>query len=200
MASDQARGGIRVGANSCNGEILLVPATNARTGKDTHILLQSLPTGNGRTCVGIYYKELTPDTPHTSVGLAEDWQPGLEIVFYESAYSTMTLQHDGRIGFFLEQAPTDYSLFYQPLTLESILYGLAAACMLGAVALWFSCSCCSLAEAARSIGSSSARKSRMQRGRSIWTIMITVKRTTRNTRQSRMKLRLRIRHRMQNKR
>lgn len=123
VASDQARGGIRVGANSCNGEILLVPATNARTGKDTHILLQSLPTGNGRTCVGIYYKELTPDTPHTSVGLAEDWQPGLEIVFYESAYSTMTLQHDGRIGFFLEQAPTDYSLFYQPLTLESITGG-----------------------------------------------------------------------------
>ena len=73
--------------------------------------------------MGIYYKELTPDTPHTSVGLAEDWQPGLEIVFYESAYSTMTLQHDGRIGFFLEQAPTDYSLFYQPLTLESITGG-----------------------------------------------------------------------------
>ena len=35
----------------------------------------------------------------------------------------MTLQHDGRIGFFLEQAPTDYSLFYQPLTLESITGG-----------------------------------------------------------------------------
>ena len=39
------------------------------------------------------------------------------------AHSTMTLQHDGRIGFFLEQAPTDYSLFYQPLTLESITGG-----------------------------------------------------------------------------
>ena len=123
VASDQAQGGIRVGANSCNGEILLVPATNASTGAHTHILLQSLPTGNGRTGVSIYYKEVTASTPHTAQALAQDWHPGLQIVFYSSAYSTMTLQHDGRIGFMLEQAPTDYSLFYQPLTLEAITHG-----------------------------------------------------------------------------
>ena len=123
VASDQARGGIRVGANSCNGEILLLPATCVRTGQPTHILLQSLPTGNGRTGVSIYYRELTASTPHTSAALAADWHPGLQIVFYSSAYSTMTLQADGRIGFFLEQAPSDYSLFYQPLTLESITGG-----------------------------------------------------------------------------
>lgn len=123
VASEQAKGGIRVGANSCNGEILLIPATDCKTGLPTNILLQSLPTGNGRTCVGIYYKELTKNTPHTAQALAEDWEPGLQIVFYSSAYSTMTLQKDGRIGFYLEQAPEDYSLFYQPLTLESITNG-----------------------------------------------------------------------------
>ena len=35
----------------------------------------------------------------------------------------MTLQHAGHIGFFLEQAPASYSLFYQPLTLEGITGG-----------------------------------------------------------------------------
>lgn len=123
VASDQVQGGIRVGANSCNGEILLVPATCVRSGQATHILLQSLPTGNGRTCVGIYYKELADGMPHTSQAMATGWHPGVQVVFYSSAYSTMTLQQDGRIGFFLEQAPTDYSLFYQPLTLEGITGG-----------------------------------------------------------------------------
>ena len=123
VASDQVPGGIRVGANSCNGEILLVPATNVRSGAPTYVLLQSLPTGNDRTGVSIYYKEIPTNTPLTSMTMAQHWTPGLQIVFYESAYSTMTLQADGRIGFFLEQAPTYYSLFYQPLTLESITDG-----------------------------------------------------------------------------
>ncbi len=123
VASDQVPGGIRVGANSCNGEILLVPATCVRTGQPTHVLLQSLPTGNGRTCVGIYYKEVTGGMPHTSEAMASGWCPGVQVVFYSSAYSTMTLQHDGHIGFFLEQAPASYSLFYQPLTLEGITGG-----------------------------------------------------------------------------
>lgn len=123
VASDRTKGGIRVGANSCNGEILLVPATNVSTGHPTHILLQSLPTGNGRSSVSIFYKELTASTPHTAQALAEEWNPGLQIVFYSSAYSTMALQQDGRIGFLLEQAPKDYSLFYQPLTLEAITDG-----------------------------------------------------------------------------
>ena len=41
-----------------------------------------------------------------------------------SAYSTMTLQKDGRIGFFYEEEPGWYSMVYVPISVDAITNGL----------------------------------------------------------------------------
>ena len=45
-----------------------------------------------------------------------------------SAYSTMTLQKDGRIGFFYEEEPGYYQMIYRALTLEDITGGAWTLC------------------------------------------------------------------------
>ena len=41
-----------------------------------------------------------------------------------SAYSTMILQKDGRVGFLYEEEPGWYNIVYAPLTIETITGGL----------------------------------------------------------------------------
>jgi sialidase-1 len=40
-----------------------------------------------------------------------------------SAYSTFTLQHDGRLGFLWEERPTGYNIDYRALSVEEITNG-----------------------------------------------------------------------------
>ncbi len=124
VVSNEIKGGISVGANACNGELLKVRCINANTGKECDILLQSLPTGDNRTNVTIFFKELQDDVKYTPISLAENWTKGLEVSDRLSAYSTMIMQADGKVGFLYEEGPNDYCIVYVPLSIEEITNGL----------------------------------------------------------------------------
>ena len=49
---------------SCNGELLIVPAHRTSDGRQVHLALQSVPRGEGRQRVSIYYKELLNDSDY----------------------------------------------------------------------------------------------------------------------------------------
>lgn len=125
VASHDVEGGIRVGANSCNGEIMLVGATEAGSKRPVKLMLQSLPLGEGRRDVGFWYKEIIPNGIYSPLAFAHNWTLGLQVSTTTSAYSTMTLQRDGRIGFFYEEREKDngYDMVYVPLTIAEITGG-----------------------------------------------------------------------------
>ena len=117
------------GSNTCNGEPYLVDAVNAN-GDPVKLLLQSQPKGGGglydRRDVTIWYKEITNDN-YTSAQIAGNWTQGIQVSTQQSAYSAMTLQDDGKIAFFFEEAPCygddqakGYCMVYTPLTIEAI--------------------------------------------------------------------------------
>ena len=125
VASNNVSGGISFGGNATNGEIYRLPAINNTTGAQCDIILQSIPTGSGRSNVAIYYKELT-ETNYTPTTFAQNWTKGIEVSPIGSAYSTMILQNDGRMGFLYEEHPGDnysYCIVYVPLTIEDITNG-----------------------------------------------------------------------------
>lgn len=125
VASDQQKGGIKVGRNSTNGEILILQAKRSTDGAERILALQSLPTGNGRSDVKIYWKDITDPASYASpTAFAEHWnQDPYHVSTTGSAYSTMTVQKDGRIGFFYEEEPGWYSMVYVPISLEDITKG-----------------------------------------------------------------------------
>ena len=125
VASHDVEGGIRVGANSCNGEIMLVDAVDANSKRAVKLMLQSLPLGEGRRDVGFWYKEIHPNGIYSPLAFAHNWTKGLQVSTTTSAYSTMTLQKDGRIGFFYEEQEKDngYNMVYIPLTIAEITNG-----------------------------------------------------------------------------
>ncbi len=105
------------GGNSTNGEILIVPVVRNSDSKEMYLALQSLPTGSGRTNVGIYYKELTDvnDIAKTSY-FATDWNGYFEVSKTSSAYSSMDLQADNRIGFIYEETLTGFGKRNNPVS------------------------------------------------------------------------------------
>ena len=120
------------GSNATNGEIFLVDAKKV-DGTVAKLLLQSQPKGGSdqydRKDVTIWYKEIS-DQPYTHTDIANGWTEGLQVSEQKSAYSAMTLQQDGKIAFFFEEAPCygddhtkGYSMVYVPLTLEKITGG-----------------------------------------------------------------------------
>ncbi len=116
--------GIKVGGNSCNGEILFVECQK-EDGTPAKLMLQSLPSANDRSGVEIWYKDITDPATYTDVNtFASNWTRGLRVSPQSpdsfSAYSTMTVQRDGRIGFLYEEGPATYCIVYVPLTLEKI--------------------------------------------------------------------------------
>lgn len=119
-AKDVAQG-IKVGTNSTNGEILFVEAKDAQ-GQVRKLALQSLPAGNSRELVEIWYKDITsPDAYSSALAFASHWTRGKRVSTEGfSAYSTMCLQKDGKIGFFYEEGPATYCMVYVPLTIEEI--------------------------------------------------------------------------------
>ena len=105
------------GGNSTNGEILVVPVVRNRDGKEMYLALQSLPTGGGRSHVGIYYKELTEVADISTVaGFATDWNGFYLVTDKSSAYSSMDLQADDRIGFIYEETLTGFGRVPNPVS------------------------------------------------------------------------------------
>lgn len=117
--------GVLAVKNNTNGEILIVPARRKADGANLCVALQSVPFGPGRTNVGIYYKGLAEADYLTPEAFAANWEGRKQVSTMGSAYSTMILQHDGRIGFYYEEATfgADYTEVYIPLTLEQITDG-----------------------------------------------------------------------------
>lgn len=115
--------------NSCNGEILAVPAVRKSDGRKVNLFLQSVPLSPERRDVGIYYKELPEDvagiTPET---LASDWSGPYKVSSTQSAYSTMAVLRTGNIAFYFEETLKDdgkgYDMVYVELSLETVTEGL----------------------------------------------------------------------------
>ena len=121
--------------NGTNGEIMTLLVKDA-DGYECNIVLQSLPLGlteyqgDGRRNVGFYFKDITTKNGYQKDGendtetFAKGWERGLLVSTTQgSAYSTYTVQKDGRIGFFYEETPGGYSMVYVPLTISEITGG-----------------------------------------------------------------------------
>ena len=117
VKSTFAGSGLTPGGNSTNGEILVVPVQRNSDGKEMYLALQSLPTGGGRTNVGIFYKELTDVTDlNTVANFADDWNGFFQVSNTSSAYSSMDLQADDRIGFIYEETLTGFGRRNNPVS------------------------------------------------------------------------------------
>lgn len=127
LESNKQDHGIEVGSNSCNGEILIVygKRTDGLYDHVYPIALQSLPSGNSRSNVSIWWKQLSFNTTYnyTSELISKGWSQGLQVSKISSAYSTMCMQSDNRVAFFFEEGPNEYCMVYVPLTLEEITGG-----------------------------------------------------------------------------
>ena len=128
VATNSQTGGISFGSNSTNGDIRMIPAIKKATGELVTLAMQSVPTGSGRSNVSIFYKELANDGAYTSPAtVAQNWSSAYEVTPHNSAYSAFNPQPDGRIAFFMEEAPISmsessvgYYLCYVPLTVDEI--------------------------------------------------------------------------------
>jgi len=102
-----------------------VDATETATRRPVKLMLQSIPCGEKRYDVGIWYKEIIPNGIYSARAFAHNWTRGLQVSTTTSAYSTMTLQRNGRIGFFYEENEREngYDLVYVPLTISEITSG-----------------------------------------------------------------------------
>ena len=117
VKSTFAGSGLTPGGNSTNGEILVVPVQRNSDGKEMYLVLQSLPTGGGRTNVGIFYKELTELADFNTVAnFADGWNGYFQVSNTSSAYSSMDLQADDRIGFIYEETLTGFGKRDNPVS------------------------------------------------------------------------------------
>ena len=110
VATDQV-GNLKFGSNDTNGEPLRIG----------NVLFQSVPTGNNRSGVSIFYKTLVDDpATYTPTELSKDWKK-IQITDRESAYSSMCILPDGNIGLYYEEEPGGYSMVYVPVELDKVL-------------------------------------------------------------------------------
>lgn len=124
VTSNPSTNGIEALGNSTNGEIICVPVTRKADDKDMFLLLQSVPFGQGRANVGIYYKEL--ETLHDFISadsIAWNWDGEHQSTYLSSAYSTFCLQQDGNIAFLYEEdthgtSGGGYSIVYKNYSIE----------------------------------------------------------------------------------
>ncbi len=123
--SGASNDGVTAENNSCNGEVMIVPAQRKKDNKDVYLILQSVPLGGGRTNVGIYYKELASLADFVNAdSLAKNWDGVHQASYTSSAYSTMALQKDNTIGFLYEESTfgsgMDYTIVYKNYSIETI--------------------------------------------------------------------------------
>ena len=121
------------GSNATNGEIFCLDAKNP-AGEAVKLLLQSQPKGGSgqydRRDVSIWYKEISATATYTPNEIASNWIQGIQVSTQQSSYSAVTLQNDGKVALFFEEAPCygddytkGYSMVYVPLTTEQITGG-----------------------------------------------------------------------------
>ena len=129
-SSNDIAGGLSFGGNSTNGEIYKVKAIHKESGRICDVMLQSVPTGGDRDNVAIFYKEMEYNddgtNKYTPQTFSTGWTKGKHVSTKGSAYSTMILQADGRLGFYFEEFPGDqwsYCLVYIPYTIEDVTGG-----------------------------------------------------------------------------
>jgi sialidase-1 len=127
LTSMTADGGISNFDGGTNGEIYSVRALDVAQNKEVDLMLLSMPFGNGRANVGFYYKALDSDATYTTETFAANWTKALQVSTVNSAYSTFSIQSDGRLAFFMEEAPqlggAGYSMTYLPLSIDEITNG-----------------------------------------------------------------------------
>ena len=113
---------------SCNGELLIVPATRMSDGRNVHLALQSVPRGKGRQRVSIYYKPLLSAEDYDEpADFSWGWNR-YEVTENYSAYSTMIATQDGHIAFYHEDcndnnSTSAYDLLFQTLSIKKITDG-----------------------------------------------------------------------------
>lgn len=116
--------GINNSDSGTNGEIYLLKGVmDQKTGLKKDVMLHSVPLGSGRNNVSIWYKEIDSNTTYTPATFAADWTFGKQVSFRGSAYSTLTWQNDGRIGFLFEEEPGGYCIIYCPITVAEATGG-----------------------------------------------------------------------------
>ena len=127
VGSNEVTDGLSFGGNSTNGEIYKVKAVHKESGRICDLMFQSIPTGNDRSNVAIYYKEMEYNedgtNKYTSTTFAQGWTKGIQVSTKGSCYSTMISQADGRIAFFFEEEPSGYCMVYIPYSIEELTGG-----------------------------------------------------------------------------
>ncbi len=109
VATDQA-GDLKFGRNDTNGEVLRIGG----------VLYQSVPTGDSRSDVAIFYRPLSIDpATYTPAELSKGWKK-LPVSDRGSAYSSMCILPDGNIGIYYEEEPGGYSMVYAPINVYRI--------------------------------------------------------------------------------
>ena len=109
VVSTDVTGNLKFGRNDTNGEVLRIG----------NILFQSVPTGDSRSNVAVYYKLLSNDpATYTPTELSKNWTK-IEVSDRGSAYSSMCILPDGEtIGIFYEEEPGGYSMVYVPINIK----------------------------------------------------------------------------------
>lgn len=112
---------------SCNGELLLVPAKDTRSGQHVNVLLQSVPAANNRVNVSIYWKPLRSAADYdASSDFVNGWKR-YGVSRSTSAYSTMTLTREGDVAFLYEEhaknANAGYDIQFSRIPLAGITQG-----------------------------------------------------------------------------
>ena len=112
-----------------NGEILILKAVRVSDKKPATIALLSFPKTSGRNDVTIFWRTIEDNISLTDFVDGTKWQEKL-IKSGDSAYSTMILQSDNRIGFLYEAdgISTDYNskgyiIRYESLPISAITGG-----------------------------------------------------------------------------
>ena len=106
-----------------NGELLIVKACAVNDKTPVYLALQSIPAASGRNNVTIYWRTITENITLADFVNGSNWQQK-QIHSGTSAYSTMILQKDGRIGFLYEYNaqgnPAGFDIKYISLTIREI--------------------------------------------------------------------------------
>ena len=102
---------LKFGSNDTNGEVLRIG----------HMLFQSVPTGDKRSDVAIFFRELSSDpATYTPTELSRGWKK-LRISDRGSAYSSMCILPNGDIGIYYEEEPGGYSMVYVPINVYRLV-------------------------------------------------------------------------------
>lgn len=121
-------GRMKTGAASCNGDAMIVPVRSTADGTGAYLLMQSIPlNAQSRVNVGLNFKLLANgfDDFGSAHAVANDWDGAYQVSQLGSAYSSLTLLPDGRLGFIYEESTygRDYCEIFRTLTVEQITSG-----------------------------------------------------------------------------